>query len=64
MCIANGSNGNWYGGIGVWAAYGGGIPGYPNTTVTTGYVDLYIRIHQKVQIHNDGQVKANYLYEL
>ena len=44
MCIANVNNGNWYGAFGSWTAYQNGIPGYPNTVVTTGYMDLYIRI--------------------
>ena len=29
---------NWYGATGCWTAYQGGIPGYPNTGVTTGNV--------------------------
>lgn len=45
MCIANASSGNWYGGIGVVTAFQGGIPGYPNTVVTTGYIDLYVKIY-------------------
>lgn len=44
MTINNGTAGNWYGAIGCWTAYNGGIPGYPNTTVNTGYMDLYLRI--------------------
>lgn len=27
--VANSNNGNWYGVTGCWAAYQGGIPGYP-----------------------------------
>ena len=53
MCIANGSSGNWFGGIGVWAAYQGGIPGYPNTTVTSGYVDLYARVYVPTKLIKD-----------
>lgn len=44
LCIANATSGNWYGALGSWTAYNGGTPGYPNTTVTTGYMDLYVRI--------------------
>ena len=44
MVIANTSNGNWYGAFGCWTAWNGGIPGYPNTGVTSGYMDLYVRI--------------------
>ena len=44
MAIANTVSGNWYGAAGSWTAYQSGIPGYPNTTVTTGYIDLYARV--------------------
>ena len=44
MVIANSNSGNWYGATGCWVAYNGGIPGYPNTVITTGYIDLYIKI--------------------
>jgi len=53
MCIANNTNGNWYGGIGVWGTYNGGIPGYPNTVVTSGYVDLYARIYMPTKLIKD-----------
>ena len=43
--IANGTKGNWFGAIGAWSTYNGGIPGYPNTSITTGYLDLYIRLY-------------------
>lgn len=42
--IANKIKGNWFGAIGCWTAYQGGIPGYPESVVTTGYIDLYVRI--------------------
>lgn len=44
MTINNGTSGNWYGAIGCWTAYNSGIPGYPNSVVTSGYMDLYLRI--------------------
>lgn len=44
MVIANSSNGNWFGASGCWTAYQGGIPGYPNTTCTTGDVAAFVRI--------------------
>ena len=47
FCITNGANGNWFGAIGAWTTYNNGIPGYPNTSVTTGYLDLYMRIDEK-----------------
>lgn len=45
MVIANTSNGNWYGAFGCWTPYNGGIPGYPNTTITNGYMDLYVKVN-------------------
>lgn len=39
----NGNSGNWYGAIGSWTLWSGGIPGM-GSAVTTGYLDLYLRI--------------------
>lgn len=44
LCVANNSSGNWFGATGCWNSYEGGIPGYPNTAVVSGCIDLYIRI--------------------
>ena len=44
LTIANGVADNWWGALGCWTDYSGGIPGYPQIKVTTGYIDLYIRI--------------------
>lgn len=44
LVINNSTNGNWHGALGCWTLYQGGIPGYPNTIVTTGYQDLYLRM--------------------
>ena len=49
FCITNGSNGNWFGAVGAWGVYSNGIPGYPNTAVTTGYLDLYMRIDNVIR---------------
>ena len=48
MVIANSNSSNWYGAAGIWTAYQNGIPWYPNTTITTGYMDIYIRIDNTV----------------
>lgn len=42
--IANNANTNWYGAFGSWTPYEGGTPGYPNTVVKSGYMDLYVRV--------------------
>ena len=44
MVIANTTNGNWFGATGSWISYEGGIPGFPSTVVTTGCIDMFIRI--------------------
>lgn len=41
FCINNGNSGNWYGAIGSWTSWNGGIPGF--TAVTTD-MKLYIRV--------------------
>lgn len=64
MCIANGSKGNWYGGIGAASAYNGGIPGFPNTVVTTGSIDLYIRIYNGTKIIKDIGMNSNEFIEI
>lgn len=59
LVIANTTNGNWFGAIGSFSTYSGGIPGFPNTAITTGYMDLYLRIDSialpsNVSITKDG----------
>lgn len=40
----NNTKGNWYGAIGCWKDFSNGIPGPNNTTITSGYVDVYMHI--------------------
>lgn len=43
--VANNSNsGNWFCALGCWTAWNEGIPGYAGVAVTTGYIDLYLRV--------------------
>ena len=45
LCIANATSSNWYGAFGCWTTYGAStVPGYPNTTISTGYFDLYVNV--------------------
>lgn len=44
LCANNGTSGNWWGAIGCNTVHNGGSPGYNATTITTGYIDLYLRI--------------------
>ena len=59
MVIANNSNGNWFGAFGCWTAYSGGIPGYPNNVVTSGYMDLYVRVDEIMNWVYDGSGYGN-----
>ena len=44
----NGTDGNWFAAIGSWSSWtnadGNGVPGYNGVNITTGYMDVYIRI--------------------
>lgn len=51
LVIANSSSGNWFGAMGAWVAHSDGIPGYPNSVVTSGYMDLYLRIDAKANLN-------------
>ena len=44
LCQNNSNSGNWWGAIGSWSAYQGGIPGWNGQLATSGYIDIYIRI--------------------
>ena len=44
----NGSNGNWFGALGCWNAWNGGIPGYAGVAITSGYIDLYLRVDNQI----------------
>jgi hypothetical protein len=63
----NAINGNWWGAIGCWTDYSSGIPGYGQTPITTGYIDLYLRVDNQ---NNDkpslfkNAIIANHFYEI
>lgn len=51
LCAHNGgTKAQWFGAIGSWNAWKGGIPGYAtgNTAITTGYIDLYLRVDNHI----------------
>lgn len=53
--VANNNNSsNWFGAVGAIAAYNNGIPGYNGKTITSGYMDVYIRIESDSLIANSG----------
>ena len=65
----NGISSNWFGATGSWSHTGstGGSPGYANEVITTGYMDLYLRVDNQ----NGGNpslfknaIIANHFYEI
>jgi len=44
MVQTDSANGDWWGALGAWNAYNGGIPGFAGEVCSTGYMDVYIRI--------------------
>lgn len=40
----NGNSGHWFGAIGSWSVHNSGTPGYNGKTITSGYMNLYLRI--------------------
>ena len=58
--------GNWWGAIGCWTAYNSGIPGYNGKTITTGYMDLYLRIntHPSKASFGNNYIQSNEIIEI
>ena len=48
ICCNNGHLGNWWGSVGAFDHHQGGIPGYSNKVITTGYLDVYIRVDNQL----------------
>lgn len=44
ICASNATSTDWFGAVGCYELYNSGIPGYALTTITTGYMDLYLRV--------------------
>ena len=61
LCANNNVSGNWFGAIGSWSAHDGGIPGWNNTVVTTGYEDLYLRIDNVTFVNLPANTKTQFL---
>lgn len=56
--VANNSNkGNWFGALGCWGTWNNGIPGYAGVAITTGFIDLYLRIDN--QTNNIASIFKN-----
>ena len=64
MCIANSSSGNWYGAMGSWTVYNtNNVPGYPNSNISTGYLDFYVRVYPNVKDIKNYGLTANEFIE-
>ena len=67
LCGNNATNGNWWGSVGAWANHQGGIPAWEGEVVTTGYMNLYLRI-DNTKINNasinEGGTMSPQFYEL
>ena len=67
----NGTSSSWWGAIGAWQQHQGGIPAMNGQVVTTGYLDVYIRIDNdslsgtdKAKIFNNQDTIANSFIEI
>ncbi len=47
----NGNSGNWWGAIGSWSTHQSGIPGYNGKVITSGYLDVYLRINGDIKTY-------------
>lgn len=48
ICCNNGHPGNWWGAVGAFGHHQGGIPGYSTKIITTGYLDVYVRVDNQL----------------
>lgn len=56
----NGSPTNWFGALGCWNAWSGGIPGYNGVAIKDGgYIDLFLRVDNVV--YNQSKVTSLYI---
>ena len=53
----NSTKGNWFGALGAWGTWNNGIPGYGGVAITSGYIDLYLRVDN--QINNRASIFNN-----
>lgn len=65
----NSTNGNWFGAVGSWTTWNNGIPGYNGVAITSGYLNIYLRVDNiikatnRTNIYNIGSI-ANNFYEI
>lgn len=67
ICASNTNSTNWFGAVGCYTLFNAGIPGYAAITITTGFLDLYLRIDGLDTPNfklNGGGVMASNFYEI
>lgn len=62
MVIANNTSSNWYGAAGAFTQYQNGIPGYPNTTVTTGNFDIFLKIGYNSLESSESKLTSDFFW--
>lgn len=60
LCCNNSTNGNWFGAFGCKVLYQGGLPGYAGVIVSSGYMDLYLRMNSKSNL-NQASIGPNFM---
>lgn len=66
LTVNNGTSGNWWGATGCFTAYQGGIPGFNQTIVKSGCIDIFIRIDSLInntKFYKDGIQIVENIYE-
>lgn len=66
LCTNNGTNGNWWGAVGKYTVYQGGTPGWAGILVTTGSIDVFVRVDtvdKNAKFYKNGLQVCNNFYE-
>lgn len=65
MVANNSISSNWFCALGSWTAYQNGIPGYAGVAITSGYLDLYLRVDNQVNniasIFNNSIIASEFI---
>ena len=67
ICASDARSTNWFGAVGCYTIFNNGIPGYASATITTGFMDLYLRVDNIITPNfkiNAGGAMATDFYEI
>lgn len=67
ICTSNARSTDWFGAVGCYTLHISGVPGYAGVTITTGFMDLYLRVDNFITPNfriNDGGAMAVDFYEI